>query len=115
MYFFDDLDLFSDIGYTDNGHVWFSMAIGRMVVSGLLGLLYMVYMSFAARAVDLYRRENRSKGIGRTKRGSERLEEGVELERVGSVGNGDPRKDNDIDDRADSRDSEEVDRKGSIV
>jgi hypothetical protein len=101
MYFFYDLDVFSETWYTDDGHVWFPVAICRIVVSGLLGFLYITYMSFAARAVDHYRREKTFKGAGRTKRGSDRLEEGVEL---GSVGDDDHSKVKDVDGRADSKD-----------
>jgi hypothetical protein len=100
MYFFWDLNIFEDIWYTDENHVWYPLALCRIAVSGLIGLLYLVYMSFAARAVEYYRREKMGKGKGRTKRGSERLEDGVELGNVGD-GEGSKAKDS-VDNRVDS-------------
>jgi hypothetical protein len=99
MYFFYDLDIFSEIWYTDKGHVWYPLVLCRITVSGTIGLVYLVYMSFAARSVELYRREKISKGAGRTKRGSERLDEGVEL---GIVGNDSHSKAKNVDERVDS-------------
>lgn len=99
MYFFWDLNVFSEEWYTDNGRAWFPLAVCRITVSGFLGLLYLVYMSFAARAVEHYRREKKGKGRGRTKRGSERLEGGVEL---GNVVDNESSNAKDVDDRVDS-------------
>lgn len=99
MYFFWDIDVFSEIWYTDNGHVWYPMTLIRITISGLIGMLYLVYMCFAACAVHYYRRENKGKGEGRTKRGSKRLEDGVEL---GNVAHDEDRKTKDVDDRVDS-------------
>jgi hypothetical protein len=79
MYLFLDMDLFDEGYYTDIDNIWFAFNMTRTACAALIGLLYLIYMCFAAPAVHYLRLEKKGKGRGRTKRGSERIDDGVEL------------------------------------